>query len=113
MYDEIISELLGSTIFIREISIGARNLYAIILPNFFYEEVRKDKEGLYIQLNRNRVAEKLNVCVATARKYIKELQDEGFIKDVRIGLHKCNKIYLKDRTMLALVEKLRWVFIED
>ncbi|MBC8579599.1 hypothetical protein [Zhenhengia yiwuensis] len=109
MYEDMISELLGSTIFIREISIGARNLYAIILSDFFYKEVRKDKEGLYIQLNRNRVAEELNVCVATERKYIKELQDEGFVKYVRVG----NKIYLKDRTILALVEKLRWVFIED
>lgn len=111
MYQEFVSEILGSTLFIEGISIQARSVYRIILHDFFYKGFIKDEEGIYIQPDKNVISEKMNICVATVRKYIKELDNQGFIKDVRVGLNKCNKIYLKDRTMIALVDQIGSILI--
>lgn len=103
MYDQSISDFIASILFINGLTLRGRTIYSIIMKNFLIGNVHQDEKGIYINLSRKNIGEKINLCSHTVAKYIKELQKEGFIQDVRTGLTENNKIYLVDRMSLAFV----------
>ena len=103
MYDQSISDFLSSIAFIDGITIKSKMIYSIIMSNFLRGDIYKDYRGIYVNLSRKYIGNELNMCTHTVAKYIKELQKEGFIQDIRRGVTENNKIYLTDRISLAFV----------
>lgn len=54
----------------------------------------KDKLGTFILMARKSIASLLNKSLPTCRKILKELKDAGLISDIRMGLTRCNRIYV-------------------
>lgn len=79
------------------LSLGARYLY-VHLRDTFKLSIKnnwRDSLGVYIKIARETMAKFLGVSLPTVRKYIKELRRAGLIFDLRMGLTKCNRIYIR------------------
>lgn len=55
----------------------------------------RDSLGVYIKMARTSMAQLLHKSLPTIRKIIKELREAGLIFDLRMGLTKCNRIYVR------------------
>ena len=80
----------------------AKRIYQILLSElkrlFFNKKIKVDDKGIYVELARSVIGEKMGLCSHTIAKYIKELQRYGLLRDRRMGVNLCNRIYLKYRT---------------
>lgn len=79
------------------LSIEARYLYARMRDTLklSIKNNWRDKLGVYIKMARSTIAQILGKSLPTVRKIIKELRDAGLIYDLRMGLTRCNRIYVK------------------
>ena len=87
---------------IKGLSTMAKTIYQVFLGELKYlhhsNKLKIDDKGIYVEMARSLVGEKVNACSHTVAKYIKELQRYGLLIDRRMGLKLCNRIYLKYRT---------------
>ena len=87
---------------IKGLSTMAKTIYQVLLGELKYlhhsNKLKIDDKGIYIEMARSLVGEKVNACSHTVAKYIKELQRYGLLIDRRMGLKLCNRIYLRYRT---------------
>ena len=87
----------------------AKRIYQILLSElkrlFFNKKIKEDDKGIYVELARSVIGEKMGLCSHTIAKYIKELQRYGLLMDRRMGVNLCNRIYLKYRTDAKRYEK--------
>lgn len=84
---------------IEGLSLMAKNIYQVLLGELKYlhnvGKLKTDNYGIYVELARSEIGEKLKKCSHTIAKYIKELQRYGLLIDRRMGVNLCNRIYLK------------------
>ncbi|MDL2317842.1 replication initiator protein A [Eubacteriales bacterium OttesenSCG-928-A19] len=55
----------------------------------------RDKLGPYIKMTRENMAQLLHKSLPTVRKILKELVEAKLIIDIRMGLTRCNRIYVR------------------
>lgn len=79
------------------LSIEARYLYARMRDTLklSIKNNWRDHLGVYIKMARTTMAQVLNKSLPTVRKILKELREAGLIFDLRMGLTRCNRIYVK------------------
>lgn len=90
---------------IEGLSTMAKTIYQILfaeqkkMANAMGDQKRlqEDYKGIYLELARSIIAEKVSLCAHTVAKYIKELQRFGLLVDRRMGVKRINRIYLKYR----------------
>lgn len=80
-----------------DLSVEARYLYGRMRDTLklSIENGWKDEFGYYIKMARETMGEILKRCLPKVRKIINELKEAGLIIDRRMGLTKCNRIYIK------------------
>ena len=85
----------------KDISIGARVLYSIILDRIELSRANSknntwvDEKGkLYCYFSRENLSELMNITLKTVTSFFNELQDHCLIKKVRQGCMKPDKIYI-------------------
>lgn len=85
----------------KGLSTMAKTIYQVLLGELKYlhhtNRLKVDDKGIYVEMARSVIGEKLSLCSHTVAKYIKELQRYGLLIDRRMGLKLCNRIYLKYR----------------
>ena len=85
------------------ISIEAKTLYACLRDRLNLsiknnEEKKgswEDESGVYILMARKSIAEFLKRSLPTVRKIIGELKKVGLLRERRMGLTKCNRLYVQ------------------
>jgi len=85
------------------ISIEAKTLYACLRDRLNLsiknnEEKKgawEDERGVFILMARKSIAEFLNRSLPTVRKIIGELKKVGLLRERRMGLTKCNRLYVQ------------------
>lgn len=86
----------------KGLSTMAKTIYQVLLGELKYlhhsNRLKVDDKGIYVEMARSVIGEKLSLCSHTVAKYIKELQRYGLLIDRRMGLKLCNRIYLKYRS---------------
>ena len=86
----------------KGLSTMAKTIYQVLLGELKYlhhsNRLKVDDKGIYVEMTRSVIGEKLSLCSHTVAKYIKELQRYGLLIDRRMGLKLCNRIYLKYRS---------------
>jgi len=78
------------------LSVEARYLYARMRDTMKLSAMNgwNDDLGVFIKMARTTIANILNKSLPTVRKIIRELIEAGLIRDVRVGLTHCNRIYV-------------------
>ncbi|MDL2319311.1 replication initiator protein A [Eubacteriales bacterium OttesenSCG-928-A19] len=81
----------------QKLSVAAKYLYARMRDTLKLSVMNgwKDKLGYYIKMTRERMARLLNMSLPTVRKILRELKAVGLIIDIRMGLTRCNRIYVQ------------------
>ncbi|MDL2318128.1 replication initiator protein A [Eubacteriales bacterium OttesenSCG-928-A19] len=79
------------------LSVGARYLYSRMRDTLRLSVMNgwKDKLGYYIKMSRESMAGLLRVSLPTVRKILRELKAADLIIDLRMGLTRCNRIYVQ------------------
>jgi len=79
------------------ISIEAKTLYGYMRDRLGLSIINgwKDERGTFILMARKSIAEFLKRSLPTVRKIIRELIGAGLIRERRMGLTKCNRIYVQ------------------
>lgn len=80
-----------------KLSVNARYLYGVMRDRMrlSIKNEWNDREGTFILMSRKSIAALLGKSLPTVRKIIKELIDAGLMREKRVGLTKCNKIYVQ------------------
>lgn len=79
------------------LSVEARYLYAHMRDTMKLSLMNnwRDRLGVYIKMSRERMAALLGKSLPTVRKVLSELKKAGLIIDIRMGLTRCNRIYVQ------------------
>lgn len=80
-----------------DLSVNAQYLYSYMrdVRQLSLKNNWRDKLGVYIKLTRQKMADLLKVSLPTLRKVLHELKQLGLIIDLRMGLTRCNRIYVQ------------------
>lgn len=81
------------------LSLAAKTIYSVLLGELKSlrnaDKLKIDNYGIYVEMARSVIGNKLKMCAHTVTKYIKELERFGLLFDRRMGVNLCNRIYLK------------------
>lgn len=80
----------------KDLSNNSKTLYNLIADRISLSASNgwADMGGTFCYFSRAEMASKLNVCINSVTKYMKELRSVGLVIEVRKGQGKANKIYL-------------------